>query len=111
MQDLGETEVDDLDEALGVYHHVLRLDVPINDIVALHGLYRAKDLRGVKLDPPPFFVLCQLHVILILQHPVKSLAGKKLKNEVDAIGVRKGLFETDNVVQWKRMLLIRQGIR
>ena len=51
MQDLRETEVDELDEPLAIYHHVFRFYVSVDDVVPLQGLQSAEQLTGVELDP------------------------------------------------------------
>ena len=82
MKDFGETKVNQLDISLFVDHHVFRFYISVYHIVSRQCLQRTKYLRAVKLDPALLPIFAELHVHLILDHPVKVLARKILENKV-----------------------------
>jgi len=101
-QNLGKSEVNQLDASILVNHDVLRFDISVNDVVPLQSFQGAHDLRGVKLDPLPFVVLREFHMHLVLNDPVEILPGQILKHKVDSLLVCKGFVQIDNEVKRKR---------
>ena len=74
MKDFGKTKVYQLDISLFVDHHILRFNVSVYHIVSGQCLQRTKYLGAIKLDPALLAIFAELHVHLILDHPVKVLA-------------------------------------
>lgn len=85
-----------------VNHDILWLDVSVDNVVPLERLKGTNDLRCVKLDPLALVVFAQLHVHLVLDHPVQVLAWQVLKDKVYRLLVCECLMKADYVVQRQR---------
>jgi hypothetical protein len=88
---LRKSKVNKLDVTVVVYHHIVRLEVSVNNVVRVQPLKRYDDLCKVeddKLSP-----LGADHLQLGGKHAVQVLAFDVLERKADVVAIRECLLK------------------